>query len=137
MKITCVMIRVPQQRLHVTPIQKEQLQWQSESVISVRGSWPVSDELLPVTESMAKHASRYLCGIVGYGLRHFCNREVMLHGYADSDWAGSALYRKSTSGCCFSLGFAMISWLGRKLNSVWQFAEYIAASVAVRKAVWL
>jgi hypothetical protein len=42
----------------------------------------------------------------------------MLHGYTDFDWTGSALDRKSTSGCCFSLGSAMISWLSRKKNFV-------------------
>jgi hypothetical protein len=78
----------------------------------------------------AKHVLRYLRGTIGYGLRYFSGGEVMLHGYTDSDWAGSALDRKSTSGCCFSLGSAMISWLSRKQNSValsTTEAEYIAS----------
>jgi hypothetical protein len=35
--------------------------------------------------------------------------DVKLQGYTDSDWAGSAVDRKSTSGCCFSLGSGMAS----------------------------
>jgi hypothetical protein len=61
-------------------------------------------------------------------------------GYTDSDWAGSAVDRKSTSKCCFSLGSGMISWLSRKQTSVaisTAEAEYIAASVASREQVWL
>ena len=64
----------------------------------------------------------------------------MLHGFTDSDWMGSVVDRKSTSGYCFSLGSAMISWSSRKQSSVAQStaeAEYIAASAASREAVWL
>jgi hypothetical protein len=88
----------------------------------------------------AKHVLRYLCGTVGYGLRYVSGGEVRLQGYTDSDWAGSAVDRKSTSGCCFSLGSTMISWFSRKQTSValsTTEAEYIAASVASREAVWL
>jgi hypothetical protein len=48
--------------------------------------------------------------------------------------------RKSTSICCFTLGSAMVSWCSRKQSSValsTAEAEYIALSVAVRKAMWL
>jgi hypothetical protein len=88
----------------------------------------------------AKHVLRYLHGTVGYGLRYVSDGDVKLQGYTDSDWAGSAVDRKSTSGCCFSLGSGMISWLSRKQTSValsTTEAEYIAASVASREAVWL
>jgi hypothetical protein len=64
----------------------------------------------------------------------------MLHGYTYSDWMGSTVDRKSTSGYCFSLGSAMISWFSRKQGSIAQStaeAEYIAASAASREAAWL
>ena len=67
---------------------------------------------------VAKHVLRYLQGTVSYELRYTSNDSIGLHGYTDSDWAGSAVDRKSTSGCCFSLGSAMISWLSRKQTSV-------------------
>jgi hypothetical protein len=55
----------------------------------------------------AKHVLRYLRGTVGYGLRYASGVDMRLQGYADADWAGSAVDRKSTSGCCFTLGSAM------------------------------
>ena len=48
--------------------------------------------------------------------------------------------RKSTSGCCFSLGSTSISWMTRKQKSVSLStveAEYIAASMACCEAIWL
>jgi len=45
----------------------------------------------------AKHMLRYLRGTVGYGLRYVSGGDVKLQGYIDSDWAGSAVDRKSTS----------------------------------------
>jgi hypothetical protein len=62
----------------------------------------------------AKHVLRCLRDIVEYGLRYLGSDGVRLQGYTDSDWAGSAADRKSTSKCCFSLGSAVISWFNRK-----------------------
>ena len=65
---------------------------------------------------------------------------MRLQGYADADWAGSVVDWKSTSGCCFTLESAMVSWCSKKPSSMvlsTAEAEYIALSVAVREAVWL
>ena len=62
----------------------------------------------------AKHILRHLKGIVDYGLKYEANQKINLEGYVDSYWAGSAIDRKSTSGCCFSMGSGVISWLSRK-----------------------
>jgi hypothetical protein len=56
--------------------------------------------------------------MITYGLRYASNSEVQLHAFTDSDWAGIADHRKSTSSMCFILGFAMISWARRKQNYV-------------------
>eukprot|EP00253_Pinus_taeda_P024462 PITA_24462 len=48
--------------------------------------------------------------------------------------------RKSTSGCCFGLGSAVVSWFSRKQQSVAlgsAEADYMAASVASCEAIWL
>ena len=45
----------------------------------------------------AKHVLRYLKGIVDYGLKYDTNLKIILEGYVDSDWVGSAIDRKSTS----------------------------------------
>jgi hypothetical protein len=65
-----------------------------------------------------KHILRYVRGTIAYGLRYTSSGGVMLHGFTDSDWMGSAVDRKSTSRYCFSLGSAMISWSSMKQGSV-------------------
>ena len=49
------------------------------------------------------HAVRYLKGTIDYGIKYEVNQKTNLHGYVDSDWAGSAIDRKRTLGCCFSM----------------------------------
>jgi hypothetical protein len=64
-------------------------------------------------------------------LRYVGDGELVLHGFTDYDWAGSATDRRSTSGCCFSLGSCLVSWFSRKQASVTLSsaeAEYMAAS---------
>ena len=66
--------------------------------------------------------------------------DMQLVGYMDSDWAGSVKDQKSTSGCCFSLGSAIISWFSRKQTSIalsFTEVEYIVACMVAREAVWL
>ena len=56
----------------------------------------------------------HLIVAVDYGLMYEASQKINLEGYVDSDWAGSAIDRKSTSGCFFSMGLCVISWLSRK-----------------------
>jgi hypothetical protein len=89
---------------------------------------------------VAKHVMRYLKGMLDYGLCYTGDNEFRLYGYIDSDWAGSTSDKKSTSGCCFSLGLAMTSWQSRKQSSIalsTAKAEYIAACSASGEAIWL
>jgi hypothetical protein len=63
-----------------------------------------------------------------------------LSGYTDADWVGSVSDRKSTSGCCFSLGSAIISSQSRKQSSIALStveAEYIVACYASWEAIRL
>jgi hypothetical protein len=88
----------------------------------------------------AKHVLRYLRGTIGYGLRYASNVDLSLEGYANADWEGSAVDRKRASGCCFTLGSAMVSWCSRKQIFValsTTEVECIALSVAVPEAMWL
>ena len=88
----------------------------------------------------AKHVFKYLHGIIGYGLWYSADNDMQLVGYTDSDWAGSVKDRKSTSRCCFNLGFVVISWFSRKKTSVALSSmevEYIATCMAAREVVWL
>ena len=71
----------------------------------------------------AKNILRYLKGTVDYGLKYDVNQKINLEGYVDSDWAGSAIDRKSTLGCYFSMGSGVISWFRRNKS-------YVAPSIA-------
>ena len=53
----------------------------------------------------------------------------------DSYWAGSAIDRKSTWGCCFSMRLGVISWFSRKESCIaLRTAE--AKYVATCSAIW-
>jgi hypothetical protein len=87
-----------------------------------------------------KHVLRYICGTLNYGLRYTTSSDIQLHGFIDSDWAGSAEDRNSTSGMCFNLGSAMISWGSRKHKFVTLSTakeEYIVACEACTEEIWL
>jgi hypothetical protein len=60
----------------------------------------------------------YLKGMLDFGLCYFGDHDYRLVGYIDSDWAGSVSDRKSSLGCCFSLGSTMTSWQSRKQSSI-------------------
>jgi hypothetical protein len=88
----------------------------------------------------AKHVMTYLKGTIDYGLSYDGDHDFTFSGYTDADWVGSVSDRKNTSGCCFSLGSAMISWQSRKESSIslsTAEAEYIAACSASCEAIWL
>jgi hypothetical protein len=57
----------------------------------------------------AKHILRYLRGTIGYDLIYASKVDLSLQGYVDADWAGSAVDRKNTSGCFFTLESSMVS----------------------------
>ncbi len=64
----------------------------------------------------------------------------MCIGYADADWAGGRVDRKSNSGYLFRIYGGTISWGSRKQQCVALSsteAEYIALPEASQEAVWL
>ncbi|XP_028068594.1 uncharacterized protein LOC114271183 [Camellia sinensis] len=79
----------------------------------------------------AKRIVRYIKGTINYGLR-FCQvKNFTLHGYSDSDWVGCIDDMRSTSGYCFSFGFAIFSWCSEKQEVIAQSTaetEYVAAA---------
>eukprot|EP00253_Pinus_taeda_P028936 PITA_28936 len=86
----------------------------------------------------AKNLLRYLRGTIKYGLRYTVG-DVRLTRYTDADWASSVVNRKSTYGCCFSLGSTSISWMSRKQKLValsTTKVEYIATSMASENPVF-
>eukprot|EP00253_Pinus_taeda_P036098 PITA_36098 len=60
--------------------------------------------------------------------------------YTDSNSAGRASDKKSTSRCCFGLDSAVVSWISRKQQSVTLSSaepKYMAASLASCEAIWV
>ena len=69
-------------------------------------------------ETRSPNGCKACRSIVEYRLKYDMNQKINLEGYVDSDWAGSAIDRKSTSRCCFSMGSGVISWISRKQSCV-------------------
>lgn len=88
----------------------------------------------------AKRVLRYIKGTLQLGIKFEKKDKLFLHGFADSDWAGSCEDMKSTTGYLFSLGSGCFSWSSKKQEIVAQStaeAEYVAAAAAVNQALWL
>ena len=89
---------------------------------------------------VAKNVMTYLKGTIYYGLKYEVNQKINLEGYVDSDWAGSAIDRKSTLGCFFSMGLGMISWFSRKKSCMalsTTEVEDVATCSGSYEVVWL
>nr|GEX01618.1 hypothetical protein [Tanacetum cinerariifolium] len=83
---------------------------------------------------------RYLKGQPKLGLWYPTNSPFNLEAYTNSDYAGTSLDRKSTTGCCQFLGRRLISWQCKKKivvsNSTTE-AEYVAASNCYGQVLWI
>ena len=76
-----------------------------------------------------KRIIKYVGGTCDYGLFYSKESNLSLVGFFDSDWAGNAGDRKSTTGGCFYVGANLVAWMSKKQNSVslsTAEAEYIA-----------
>ena len=88
-----------------------------------------------------KRVFRYISGTLDFSLTFNC--KVFKHcieGYADSDWAGDRVDRKSTSGYVFKVLGCTVSWSSKKQLSVALSStesEYVALSSACSEACWL
>lgn len=87
----------------------------------------------------AKNILRYLKGTKNLKLI-FSRSTKTLEGYADADWGGCPVDRKSYSGYAFYIGKSLISWESKKQNTTALSsteAEYISISNASKEAVYL
>jgi hypothetical protein len=87
-----------------------------------------------------KHVLRYLQGIVEHGLRYTSSIDMIWKEFIDFYLAWSAVDRKRTFGCCFTLGSSMVSWCSRKWTYVALTTTkegYIGSSMSVNEVVWL
>ena len=88
----------------------------------------------------AKKILRYVKGTANLGLWYPCDDNFELTGYADADYGGCKLDRKSTSATCQCLGNKLVSWFSKKQTSVATStteAEYMAAGSCCAQILWL
>ncbi|XP_059623065.1 uncharacterized mitochondrial protein AtMg00810-like [Cornus florida] len=57
----------------------------------------------------AKRILRYVKGTISYGLFYIYSSSMSIAALSDTDWGGSLPDRKSTSGCCYTLGSNVVS----------------------------
>ncbi|GJU31284.1 putative ribonuclease H-like domain-containing protein [Tanacetum coccineum] len=87
-----------------------------------------------------KRIFRYLKGKPKLGLWYPRVSSFDLEAYSDSDYAGSNLDRKSTTGGCQFLGRRLISWQCKKQTIVATStieAEYVAAANCYGQVLWI
>jgi hypothetical protein len=87
-----------------------------------------------------KRILRYLKHTPNIGLWYPKGANPTLMGFFDSDFVGSLVDRKSTSGACHFLGRSLVSWSSKKQNSValsTAEAEYIAADSCCTQILYL
>uniref|UniRef100_A0A3Q7ECC7 Reverse transcriptase Ty1/copia-type domain-containing protein n=1 Tax=Solanum lycopersicum TaxID=4081 RepID=A0A3Q7ECC7_SOLLC len=83
---------------------------------------------------------RYLKGSPNVGLTFRKSEGISFLGYVDSDYEGNLDRRSSTTGYIFTLIGSVVSWKST-LQSIVTLSitegEYMAATMAVKKAIWL
>ena len=87
-----------------------------------------------------KRVFRYINGTKDFGILYNGNRSLLTAGYADADWGGCRLTRKSTSGNIFLVAGGAVCWRSKKQTCVTTSTcevEYIACCLAAKEAVWL
>ncbi|XP_070032976.1 secreted RxLR effector protein 161-like [Nicotiana tomentosiformis] len=88
----------------------------------------------------AKRILRYLKGMHDLVLYYPSGDNFDLIGYADADYAGYLVDRKSTSGMAHFMCSCQISWGTRKQNSVslsTAEAKYVAAASCCAQLLWI
>ncbi|KDP32454.1 hypothetical protein JCGZ_13379 [Jatropha curcas] len=83
---------------------------------------------------------RYVKGTLTHGLYFTSHSTMQLHGFADADWAGCPVTRRSTTGYCTFWGSNLISWCAKKQHTVSQSsteAEYRAMAHTAVELTWL
>jgi hypothetical protein len=89
---------------------------------------------------VVKRILRYLVATSCFGIWYPKGSTFYLIGYADSDYAGCKVDRKSTSGTCQFLGRSLVSWSSKKQTSLalsTTEAEYVAAGQCCAQLLWM
>jgi hypothetical protein len=87
-----------------------------------------------------KRILRYLVSTTCFEIWYPKGSNFDLIGYADSDYAGCKVDRKSTSGTCQFLGRSLVSWSSKKQTSValsTAEAEYVVVGQCCTQLLWM
>lgn len=88
----------------------------------------------------AKRVLRYLIGTKDLGIIIKNDKELLLRGWSDADWAGDVEDRRSTTGYLFTLAGAPVAWKSKKQPTVALSScesELMAITESVKEALWL
>jgi len=81
---------------------------------------------------------RYLCGTTRLKVMYGSSKP--LQGYVDADWAGDVDGRRSTTGFIFTVNGGPVAWASKRQSAMATStaeAEYVAAAMATKEALWL
>ncbi len=87
-----------------------------------------------------KRVLRYINGTRNFGILYDGSRMLTIDGFADADWGGCKMTRKSTSGAVLLVAEGAVSWRSKKQTCVATStceAEYIATCLAAKESIWL
>ena len=87
-----------------------------------------------------KRIIKYVKTTTDFGVWYSKDTNDVLARYFDTNWAGNANDRKSTSGGCFYVGNNLVSWISKKQNSIslsTAEAEYIAVGSSCTQLLWM
>ena len=70
-----------------------------------------------------KRIIKYVGGTCDYGLFYSKESNLSFAGFSDSDWAGNADDRKSTTSGCFYVGVNLVSWMRKKKFCVFVYCR--------------
>ena len=82
----------------------------------------------------------YLKGFIGRGIIMAKNDRTQIIGYSDSNWAGNAIDRKSTTVYCMFVGGNLVSWRSKKQHVIACSSvksEYHAMTSAACELIWI
>nr|GEY12464.1 hypothetical protein [Tanacetum cinerariifolium] len=103
-------------------------------------STPIDTEKPLLKDPDVKRIFKYLKGKPHLGLWYPKDLSFNLVAYSDSDYAGTSLDKKSTTGGCQFLGCRLISWQCKKQTVVATSsteAEYVVAASCCAQVLWI
>jgi hypothetical protein len=90
--------------------------------------------------NLVKRILRYLKDSAGHGIVMTNHGHTQITGYSDSDWAGNAINRRSTTGFCMFVGGNPVLWRSKKQHVVARSsaeAKYRAMTSVACELIWL